>query len=71
MATVALLCITLSAFWWCLRVSKSSDVDEERNGDLTDLSNKAQRGENESTIETRSCSTGGPQSHEKWDGKIF
>ncbi|MCJ1271177.1 hypothetical protein MMC22_011076 [Lobaria immixta] len=30
-ATASLLCVTISAWWWCLRVSRSRDNDEESN----------------------------------------
>lgn len=68
--TVTLLCITFSVWWWCLRVSRSRDVDEESSGDQIRPSKKAQMKEAESVV-TGSGSTPSPEIYETWDGKIF
>ena len=71
MATVAMLSITISAWWWGLRVSRSLDVDEERNEDQIGLSKSAQIAGMESMTVTGSYPTRISEIQETWDGKIY
>ncbi|MCJ1462465.1 hypothetical protein MMC07_001067 [Pseudocyphellaria aurata] len=52
------------------RDTRSSDVDEESNDDLTDLAKRARKEVSESSIVASSYSTVEPRTHEIWDGNI-